>query len=97
MLAFLTEEARQDVLEGASYYGLVRNRHGKTFDEELEIGLARIAQYPGRSPRFGSRFRRYKLRRFPYGILYCEEPARVIVTAVMHLRRHPSHWRQRER
>ncbi len=35
------------------------------------------------------------VRRFPFAILYRVEPERIVVVAVMHLRREPGYWRRR--
>jgi hypothetical protein len=33
--------------------------------------------------------------KFPYGLLYRIEPARIYIVAVMHLHRRPGYWRSR--
>lgn len=92
MLIQFTEGARIDVLEAAEYYRGVKNRHGLTFADELESSLERITEGPARHPMFGPRYRRLKMRRFPFGILYVVEESQIVVTAVMHLRRSPDAW-----
>lgn len=96
MRVLLTTEAKRDVLNAAGRYGLVRNRHGETFDEAFEKAARRIAENPNRGTRFGPRFRRVRLNRFPYGVLFVLEDAEtVLITAVMHLRRAPDAWSER--
>jgi hypothetical protein len=32
------------------------------------------------------------IHRFPYAILYEDQPQAILIIAVMHLRRHPNYW-----
>jgi plasmid stabilization system protein ParE len=97
MQVVLTAEARADVVEAAAYYGLVRNRNGETFDEAFERAARKIIDNPNRGTRFGPRFRRVRLNRFPYGILFVkEDDETILITAVMHLRRSPKAWEERQ-
>ena len=43
----------------------------------------------------GKLARRYRLTRFPLGIVYVNPDDDIIVFAVMHLRRRPGYWRER--
>jgi hypothetical protein len=43
----------------------------------------------------GGRSRRYRLRRFPYGLVYVETGSDIIILAVMHLHRRPGYWNER--
>ncbi len=95
MKIILTEEARGDVLRAAVYYGRIRNRHGRTFAEAFEDAAKKIPENPGRGTMFGDLFRRVRLDRFPFGILFTLNDHAVLIVAVMHLRRHPSEWLKR--
>lgn len=37
----------------------------------------------------------YRLRRFPYHLVYVEQPTEILVIAVAHNRRRPGYWRRR--
>ena len=91
----LTEEAREDVLAAAEYYAQARNRYGQTFDEALEEAALKVAENPNRGTQFGDCFRRIRLNRFPFGILFTVENDLILITAVMHLRRDPATWLDR--
>ena len=91
----LTEEAREDVLAAAEYYAGARNRYGQTFDEALEEASLKIADNPNRGTPFGGQFRRVRLNRFPFGILFTIDGNTVLIIAAMHLRRDPATWLNR--
>jgi plasmid stabilization system protein ParE len=65
------------------------------FTAAFDDAVARIGHSPGTgSPdMFGTRFCR--LKKFPYRLVYVEEPTRVLVIAVPHDRRKPGYWRRR--
>lgn len=98
MKAKLTVEAKRDVLDAVDYYGEVRNRFGQTFDQAFEEAIRSLLRNPDAGTLFGKKFRRIRLNRFPYGILYLQtEDDLLLVTAVMHLRRHPDAWNARSK
>ncbi len=68
---------------------------GETFLGEIEQGLGRIQQFSSLWPIFESEYRRYLLRRFPFGIIYRLDQEGIIVVAVAHLRREPGFWKNR--
>ncbi len=66
---------------------------GSDFLDEIEAAVRRIRAFPKAwSPVAGS-FRRCRLHRFPYGLVYEIRPNEVIIASVMHLHRHPDHWK----
>jgi hypothetical protein len=69
---------------------------GAEFADETDRAIARIARYPNRWPVYFKRFRRVRLRRFPYSLYYhMVDSSRVLVVAVAHARRRPGYWRRR--
>ncbi|WP_437690624.1 hypothetical protein [Sorangium sp. So ce176] len=54
-----------------------------------------IAEAPGRWPstRYGTR--RVRLTRFPYLVVYRDEPTRILVVAIAHAKQRPGYWRKR--
>jgi toxin ParE2 len=40
------------------------------------------------------RVMRYRLRRFPYGLVYRLAESEIVVLAVMHLHRKPDYWKR---
>jgi plasmid stabilization system protein ParE len=54
-----------------------------------------IAESPLTYPKVFLEYRRVMLRCFPYAIFYLVEPDRVVIAAVMHMRRDPATWKGR--
>jgi len=78
----------------AHYNGLLPGL-GAEFALEVRNGLGRIEQYPKAWQRLGRRARRYRLSRFPYGLVYAPLRSEILVLAVMHLHRKPDYWKER--
>ncbi len=85
------------MIEAARYYEARRLGLGKSFLDQVEIAEKQILEAPERFSPIGGRFRRFRLRRFPYGIVYAVEEDGIFVAAVMHLRRRPGYWEGRAR
>ena len=87
--------AEAELDEAVSYYNAQSAGLGAEFVSEIREGLARIEQFPQAWQLLGERGRRYRLRRFPYGLVYVEAGSDIIVLAVMHLHRRPGYWKER--
>ncbi len=87
--------AKTEIEEAADWYEVAREGLAARFLDELDTGLRRIAEHPNAWHPLSPRVRRYRLNRFPYGIIYhlCEDE--VLVVAIAHLHRHPGYWRHR--
>lgn len=70
---------------------------GARFLDEFEFTIERILQYPQAWAQVSENHRRCRTRRFPYGVVYFVDGDVVVVSAVMHLHRHPDAWRKPER
>lgn len=69
---------------------------GADFAVEIQAGIQRAVAMPEAWPRMGGDVRRVLIRRFPYGVVYALREEGLLVLAVMHLRRSPGYWRERE-
>lgn len=89
----LTEAAELDLTEAAAWY----MRRSPEMARAFLLEFVRVKALVERSPRLYRELdegvRRALFHRFPYALLYIEEPQRVLVLTVMHQRRHPEHWR----
>ncbi len=85
----------QEVREGYLWYESKSVGLGEDFLNELESAFNIILELPDTWPIISSSFRRYLLKRFPYGVIYKVEKNRIYIVAVMHLSRKPYYWLSR--
>lgn len=88
--------ARRELIEAAQYYEREGRGLGAAFIAAVEVCTTEILEHPGAGLVVHSSVRRRMVRRFPYAILYAAEPDAIRVLAVMHLRRRPMYWIDRE-
>jgi plasmid stabilization system protein ParE len=91
----LQPAALAEAEEAAAWYAERDPRVAGAFVAELEAALDRIAEAPGRWPAHLHGTRRVRLTRFPYLVVYRDEPERILVVAVAHAKRKPGYWRKR--
>jgi toxin ParE1/3/4 len=78
------------------WYERRREGLGDAFRDEVDRAVARIARAPTRWPVAFVRFRKVRLRRFPYLLYYhVMDDSLALVLAVSHARRRPGYWRRR--
>ena len=87
--------AEQEMTEAAQFYASRAEHLGAIFLSEVEVALRRICSRPALCPMIRSGIRRKMLLRFPYAILYREDPDEIVVLAIMHLHRRPGYWKDR--
>lgn len=88
-------EAKREMIASALFYEERSPGLGRLFLDEVERGFQRISESPEAWNVFSSPNRRYLLTEFPFGIIYRNEPERIYILAVMHLRREPGYWKAR--
>lgn len=86
-------EAERELDEAVAHYNGLAAGLGTQFALEVREGLRRVAEFPEAWHRLGPRVRRYRLKRFPYGIVYAPLPSEIAVVAIMNLRRKPDYWK----
>ena len=87
--------AEEEMHQAARFYEDRSSGLGRNFLDEVERTMESIVKHPHLGRRISGNIRRRILRRFPFGILYAMEPARIVIVAVMHLRREPGYWQDR--
>jgi toxin ParE2 len=87
--------ARAELQEAVDYYEDRRPGLGEELAAEVRATIDRILLNPTAWAKLSANVRRCRLRRFPYALIYQVEPDRMLVVAVMHLRRDPVYWRSR--
>lgn len=88
--------ARRELIEAAEYYERERLGLGGAFIDAVEACTAEILEHPDAGPVLRRDVRRRLVRRFPYAVLYTVEIDSIRVLAVMHSRRRPMYWIDRE-
>ncbi|WP_437478071.1 type II toxin-antitoxin system RelE/ParE family toxin [Sorangium sp. So ce1014] len=81
--------------EAAAWYAERDPRVAVRFAEGIEAALTRIAEAPDRWPSTRDGTRRVRLTRFPYLVVYRDEPTRILVVAIAHAKQRPGYWRKR--
>lgn len=95
MIVILHPQAVTEMEGAYDYLEAQRSGLGDVFSEELEAAFRELAQAPYRWAEIERGARRYRLRRFQYGLIYRITDNEVEVLAVAHLARRPGYWRSR--
>jgi plasmid stabilization system protein ParE len=89
------EIAELELDQAIRWYELQRPGLGDALLNEVLAAADRIVRYPDAWQPLGEDIRRYRLSRFPYGVIYAIESGDIIVLAIAHLHRKPDYWRDR--
>jgi plasmid stabilization system protein ParE len=89
-------DARKDVEQAVARYGEERAALALAFAESLDALIARVCETPLQFPAVRGEIRRALLGRFPYGVFFTIKAESIDVLAVLHLHRHPDHWKERQ-
>jgi plasmid stabilization system protein ParE len=87
--------ADSDVDEGYQWYRKCEVRAAIDFLLAVDDAAQRVRQDPTLGPRIDEEHRFYRLKRFPYYLVYRIEPTKIVVVAVSHYRRDPAYWHGR--
>src|SRR6185295_15750088 len=85
-------DARLELLEAAQDYNARLFGLGEIFLEEIEKTVRKLCEAPSRPPVDLLQRRKWRLRRFPYSVIYKIDGGRVIILAVAHASRRPGYW-----
>ena len=87
----LQSEAIVDIQEAFEWYEKQQTGLGFDLIDEIESGYMKISRHPLHYTAINGRFRRLKLNRFPYLIIYEIEGDTVIINSFRHTRRKPKY------
>ncbi len=90
----LLEPAQVELAAAVEYYEHESAGLGERFLDEFELTMDRILRYPLAWAQISENHRRCRTRRFPFGVVYFLDGDVVVVSAVMHLHRHPDSWQR---
>ena len=87
--------AENELVESARFYEARRDFLGEGFLDLVEEAVAELRAQPawGTPGKFGTRS--WKVRRFPFRLVYLEQPRGIWIVAVAHLSRKPDYWLDR--
>ena len=88
-------DAEAEMVGAAVYYETQKNNLGQRFLASVQDALNRIQINPLLYPVVETDVRCCRTNTFPYGILFVDSDAQLVVIAVMHLHRDPNYWRGR--
>ena len=88
-------EADEEYTQAAEFYTRINPELGKRFYDQIERLILDIRSTPLRFRLFDAPIRRHFSDVFPYAVLYVDQPDRVLIVAVMHMKRRPGYWRGR--
>jgi plasmid stabilization system protein ParE len=89
-------DADAELEEASLFYESRLSGLGKIFAAEVEQTISLVREFPDSGAQVGSRRRRVVIARFPYSIVYRQDPDAIVIVAVAHQRRRPGYWRQRK-
>jgi plasmid stabilization system protein ParE len=89
--------AASELIQSAKFYERRNLGLGEALLSTVETTLPKIQDHPelGKPGRLGTRS--WKTKRFPFRIVYLDQPDRFWIVAVAHLSRKPDYWIQRLR
>lgn len=99
MNAVILSEAEEELEVAFDYYEQRNRGLGKELVTEFRRSLELILQFPKAWQPLDRKYRRCRLHRFPYGIVYRIDTKNdhIVIVAVMHLSQKPGAWRPRDR
>ena len=87
--------AGEEYAQAVAYYADISLKLGERFNVEIERLILEVRRQPGRFFRFSPPARRALARKFPYILVFLDQPDRIWIVAVMHTKRRPGYWRER--
>ncbi|WP_428305995.1 type II toxin-antitoxin system RelE/ParE family toxin [Lacipirellula sp.] len=88
-------EAIAEAQEAYRWYAKRSQRAADGFIAELDAAVARISKQPQLLVGYLHGTRRCLLKRYPYAVVYNEQPELIQVVAVAHCKRRPGYWKGR--
>jgi len=89
-------DADVELEEAALFYESRMAGLGKSFAAEVDRTIALVREFPEAGSPVGPKRRRVLVARYPYSIVYRQDPDAIVIVAVAHQRRRPDYWRRRK-
>jgi len=88
-------DAGEEYSRAVEYHADIAPELGSRFYDEIERLIREVCRQPERFFRFSPPAQRALACKFPYSLVYLNQPDRVWIVAVMHAKRRPGCWRER--
>ena len=88
-------DAESEMIKAAAYYEKQQPDLGRRFLASVQDAVNRIMLNPHLYPTVDLDVRRCLTKTFPFGVMFREQPRRIIIMAVMHQHREPDYWKTR--
>jgi plasmid stabilization system protein ParE len=88
-------EAKEEFREAIEWYRSRNRRLATEFRVTVSDVIRQIVQAPQRWPVHLHGTRRFVLQRFPFSVVYLDDPDTVNIVAVAHGKRKPGYWKKR--
>ena len=87
----IQSEAIIDIQEAFEWYEKQKDGLGFLLIEEIESCYTKLTEHPANYTFINPRFRRIKVNRFPYFLIYEIEEEMVIINSLFHAKRKPKY------
>ncbi len=84
--------AEHELTDAIDYYNDQLEGLGFVFAAEVKKSLSLIEKHPHAWPAMSEQWRRHRLPKFPYGLVYGVNEETITIVAVMHLAQDPTKW-----
>lgn len=96
MKFFFHSDAELELNDHIDYYENLQSGLGYRFADEIYKTVDRIIQYPYAWQILKGDIRRALVYNFPFGVIYYIKDDTIIILAIMHLRKKPNYWTNRD-
>ena len=84
--------AEKELFEAAYYYESQVNGLGTEFISAIEDAVREIVKKPASYPVQKYNLRKFVVPRFPFNIIYRDDPDEITIIAIAHQKRRPYYW-----
>lgn len=88
-------EAEAEYLSALRHYAGINESLGRSVYRYMEELLAEVERQPQLFRMFDPPARRHFGSRFPYALIYLDQPVQVWIVAVAHFKQQPGYWKKR--
>jgi toxin ParE1/3/4 len=88
-------EAREEFRDAVRWYRARDRRASSKFRVTVSSAIRVIGEAPQRWPEYLHGTRRVVMQRFPFSVVYLDDPDSITIVAITHGKRRPGYWKDR--